>query len=184
MGKKALILIDWQKGFLDAAYWGPARNNPAAEKNAARCLAYARYHFDAVIHVCHNSSLPVSPLYPGKESHEFMDFAKPVEAEAVYGKSVNSAFIGTTLAHDLESQGIGQLAICGVSTDHCVSTSTRMAANLGFDITLIGDACFTFDRKKPDGSFIPAQIVHDVNLASLHDEFAHVVTTEDFVGAR
>ncbi|AUG53781.1 cysteine hydrolase family protein [Thalassospira marina] len=178
----ALILIDWQKGFRDLAYWGQ-RNNQDAEGNAQSLLSFWREKGGRVIHVHHDSQNPVSPLFPGKDSHAFEEFAQPLAGETSYGKNVNSAFIGTTLERDLRADGIDKLVICGISTDHCVNTSTRMAGNLGFDVILAGDACFCFDRTHPDGRVMAAQTIHDVHLASLSGEFARVLTTANILSA-
>ncbi|OSQ38567.1 isochorismatase [Thalassospira mesophila] len=171
-----LIMIDWQQGFRDLDYWGQ-RNNPDAENNAARLLAHWRAHGGTVIHVQHGSTSPQSRLYPGQPGHDFEHFARPQNGEAVYGKNVNSGFIGTRLEADLRAADRTRLVICGISTDHCVNTTTRMAGNLGFDAILAADACFCFDRKLPDGRVFDAQLVHDVHLASLSGEFATILTT-------
>ncbi|NIZ02810.1 cysteine hydrolase family protein [Thalassospira lucentensis] len=180
MSKTALILIDWQKGFDDLAYWGN-RNNPAAEENGAALLAHWRANGWPVIHVCHNSTAPQSRLHPDQPGHAFMEFAMPQGDEPVCGKSVNSAFIGTTLEAELRARGINKIVVCGISTDHCVNTTTRMGANLGFDVTIAADACFTFDRALPDGRAFAADLVHDVALASLNDEFASVKSVAQIV---
>jgi isochorismate hydrolase len=57
----------------------------------------------------------------------------------VFRKHVNSAFIGTGLEAYLQTQGIRDLVLVGLTTDHCVSTSARMAANLGFAVTVVAD---------------------------------------------
>lgn len=176
MATPCLVLIDWQKGFRDRAYWG-ARNNPDAERNAARLLQHWRGKGWPVIHVRHDSTNPESVLRPGQAGNEIEDFARPLPGEPVYAKSVNAAFIGTALEPDLRARRIDQLVFSGVSSDHCVNTTVRMAANLGFQATIVADACYAFERRAPDGRKLDAQTIHDAHLASLRDEFARVSTT-------
>jgi len=58
-----------------------------------------------------------------------------------------------------------------------------MAGNLGFAVQLVGDACATFDRKAADGTVYPAQLVHDLSLANIDEEFCRVVKTQQVLGA-
>lgn len=105
----------------------------------------------------------------------------PSKGELVIQKSVNSAFIGTDLESHLRSQRITGLVIVGLTTDHCVSTTARMAGNLGFTTFVVSDATATFDRSGPNGKKHKAADVHEVSLASLHQEFATVVDTQNLI---
>jgi nicotinamidase-related amidase len=174
-----LLLIDIQNGF-DGAYWGP-RNNPAAEANAARLLAAWRRAGRPVAHARHDSVNPKSPLFPGQPGNDHKPEVSPAAGEAVFGKNVNSAFIGTALEAWLRENGYSTVVIAGLTTDHCVSTTTRMAANLGFRALVVADATATHDRTGADGTVYPAQTVHDLALASLNGEFAQVVNTDDLL---
>lgn len=176
-----LLLIDVQKGF-DDPYWG-TRNNPDAEKNIELLLKVWRESSRPVVHVRHMSVEPNSPLRPGQSGNEFKEVVTPVSGEHIEEKNVNSAFIGTGLSDYLKSNKYDTLVIAGLTTDHCVSTSTRMAGNLGYNVTVVADATATFDRTGFDGQRFPAAEVHACALASLHDEFATVVNTGDVVKA-
>jgi len=109
--------------------------------------------------------------------------AMPVPGEPLFAKTVNSAFIGTTLERHLREHGIGRLVIVGHTTDHCISTTARMAANLGFAVTVVADATATHERVGPDGAHHAAEVMHQLALASLHGEFAAIRTTAEVLSA-
>ncbi|MEM8529692.1 MAG: cysteine hydrolase family protein [Chloroflexota bacterium] len=170
-----LLLIDVQKGFDDPS-WG-RRNNPQAEEQIVHLLELWRTTRRPVIHVQHMSTEPDSPLRPGQPGNAFKPFARPQSDERIIQKQVNSAFIGTNLEEQLHQNGWDTLVIVGLTTNHCVSTTTRMAGNLGFTTYVVADATATFDRTGPDGQYYRAEDIHNISLASLHNEFATVVDT-------
>ncbi len=176
MARPVLVLVDYQKSFDNPGVWGP-RNNPAAEANAAAVLAAFRSRSLPVIHIRHDSKSPGSSLGPGQPGNAFKDFASPRDSEPILSKSVNAAFIGTDLEERLRGLDANPVVIMGITTDHCVSTTTRLAKNLGFKPVLVGDACHTFARKGFD-----ADTVHRVELAILDREFAEVVTAAELIG--
>ena len=112
---------------------------------------------------------------------EFKPEAMPLGDEPVVTKGVNSAFIGTDLEERLRAAGATTVVIAAIATDHCGSTTVRMSGNLGFETWVVGDACATFDREGPDGEVFPADVIHRTSLASLHDEFADVVSTDEAI---
>lgn len=173
----ALLIIDVQDGF-DDPYWG-ARNNPDAEDNIARLLAAWRAAGRLVFHVRHDSRTPRSPLHPSSPGNAIKAIAAPRAGEPVIAKDVNSAFIGTGLEPLLRAAGVTDLVIVGLTTPHCVSTSTRMAANLGFGVRVVADATAAFEARGPDGKPVDAHAMHYFALAGLNEEFAAIVTTDD-----
>ena len=177
MTDTALLVIDVQKG-LDDPTLG-SRNNPQAESNIASLLCAWRKHRLPIIHVRHCSVEPHSALRPELPGNAFKEQARPLPGEKQFAKTVNSAFIGTELEKYLQEQGITSLVVVGLTTDHCVSASTRMAADLGFSVTLIADATAAHERKGHDGVLYSADDVHKINLASLNGEFCVVRSTED-----
>ena len=174
----ALILIDLQKGFDNLKHWGGQRNNPGAEKNAARLLHLWRKNTLPIFHIKHCSTLPMSPLNESNEGNAFKEIVRPADGETIIKKNVNSAFIGTTLKEQLDGAKISTLVIVGLTTDHCVSTTTRMAGNFGYDTFLVSDATATFNKKGVDGQKFSAELIHETALASLREEFATIVTTD------
>lgn len=176
--RPALILIDIQKGFDNIEYWGGQRNNPDAEHNCSELLKIWRNRNLPIFHIKHCSSNPNSLLHETNEGNEFKDIVKPIDGETIIKKNVNSAFIGTDLKERLDATKISKLVIVGLTTDHCVSTTTRMAGNFGYDAYLVSDATATFNKKGVDGQNFSADLIHQTALASLNEEFATVITTE------
>ena len=174
-----LLLVDVQRAFDDPG-WGP-RNNPQAELAVAWLLAAWRDRAAPLVHVRHVSRGPTSRFRAGTPAAEFKPEALPAPGEDVIEKSVNSAFIGTDLAHRLQARRCAALVIAGLTTDHCVSTTARMAANLGFATTVVADATATFDRVAPDGEVFPAELMHRTALASLRGEFAEIATADEAI---
>ena len=175
----ALLLIDLQKGFENIEYWGGGRNNLMAEENAAKILHAWRENDLPLFHIKHCSTNSNSPLAEGNIGNNFLDTVAPLESEIEIKKNVNSAFIGTNLQEQLDAKGISKLVIVGLTTDHCISTTTRMAGNLGYETYLIEDATATFDKIGSKGEKYTAQLIHDTALASLHEEFATVISLND-----
>jgi len=178
----ALLIVDMQLGF-DNASWG-RRNNPGAERRIAALLQHWRESLAPVIHVHHCSSSPTGCFRAGTRGIEPKPEALPRAGESVYLKSVNSAFIGTTLEIDLRRRRIGSLVVAGLTSNHCISTTVRMAGNLGFNTFVVADATAAFDRAGADGRLRAAEDVHNAALGDLHDEFAQVIYSERLIAAR
>ena len=195
-----VLAIDMQQGIAvgHSDYFGKERSNPSFEHNTRTLYNATRASGIQIVHIKHDSLDPDCPLHPDDARNAFIDYAVPMRladlpvapqtkeaptpeaTEVVLLKNVNSAFIGTSLESLLRKLSTRRLVIFGLTTDHCVSTTTRMAANLGVvdrdgskgEILLIGDATAAHGK----GGF-DAETVQKVNLASLNDEFCKVVTT-------
>ena len=175
----ALIVVDFQTGFDDWVYWGGSRNNPNAENNARSILQAWRSEFWPIFHIQHCSTDPQSKLHESSPGNAFKPELLPLPGEVILKKKVNSAFIGTGLEKGLRSARINTVVILGLTTDHCVSTTARMASNLGFETVIIQDACATFNKIGFEGTEYPAQLIHETAIASLNREFARVINTSD-----
>ncbi len=175
----ALLLIDIQKGLDDLEFYGGERNNPEAERNAGLVLDHWRKNKWPLFHVKHCSVTPGSPLTEGLPGNEHKEEVKPLSGEPVLKKNVNSAFIGTDLKERLDASGVRTVVIVGLTTEHCVSTTARMAANLGYETIVVSDATAAFRSRGLNGEAIPAQLVYEVSLATLNGEFAELLLTRD-----
>ena len=202
LSRTALLVIDIQEGFDNKTHWGPSSSNPKFESNALSLITRYRSLITSysttsdfphkLIHIAHSSLIPDSPLYPTKLGFAFQSFAAPLGGELVITKHVNSGFIGTDLEKVLRTHFGGEpglLFIIGLTTDHCVSTTTRMAGNFRVcdgedgtkgEVVLVADA--TAAWKKGEGNeWFDAETIHSVNVESLR-EFATIMKTRDVLG--
>lgn len=174
MPKPTLLLIDVQRAFDDPAW--PERNNPDAEARIADLLAAWREQGAPVVHVRHESAEPGGIFRRGSDAFEFKPEAQPRAGEPVVEKLVNSGFIGTDLEERLRAAGAETVVIAGLTTDHCCSTTARMAGNLGFETWFVSDATATHARGEFD-----AETMHRTALASIDDEFCEVLDSAEAI---
>jgi nicotinamidase-related amidase len=170
----ALILVDIQKAFLEEEYWGGNRNNKNAEIICSKILSKWRELNLPLFHIRHSSTDLNSKLHKSNKGFQFNENVTPIGNETVITKNVNSAFIGTDLKEQLDKQKINTLVIIGLTTNHCISTTTRMAGNYGYETYLISDASATFDRIGIKGEKYSSEIIHQTTLANLNEEFATI----------
>jgi nicotinamidase-related amidase len=167
----ALLVVDVQRAFDDAGYWGP-RNNPACEDNIAALIAHARERDWPLVYVRHDSTEEHSPLRPDHPGNAFKEVVTG-DPDVVVSKRTNSCFYGEPDLHAwLQARRIKELVLCGITTNHCCETTARMAGNLGYDVRFVIDATHTFDR----GDMTADQLAH-ATATNLNGEFATVVTT-------
>ena len=173
---RALLIVDVQKAF-ENEKWGE-RNNHQAETNIRKLLDAWRASGEHVIFIQHRSDDPASVFYHGQQGYEMKDIVKPESGEVIFTKKVNSAFIGTNLENYLHEHALSEVFITGLTTPHCVSTTTRMSGNLGFKTYLISDATAAYGLTDQNGQYYDPEQVHALTLAPLHEEFSTVLTTE------
>ena len=177
----ALIIIDVQKAFLEKDYPGIKRNNINAELICGKILEKWRELNLNIIHVRHSSTDPNSKLHESKTGFEFNDFVKPKGEEIILTKNVNSAFIGTGLNEILKNLNINTLVIVGMTTNHCISSSVRMAGNLGYETFLIHDSTACYNTMGLDGKEIDCEVIYETSIASLRGEFAKIISSRELL---
>ncbi|WP_426141962.1 cysteine hydrolase family protein [Pseudomonas sp. DWP3-1-2] len=174
-----LIIIDMQQGIQHPRLG--RRNNPEADAKMLKLLQAWRSTRRPVIHVRHFSRTPTSVFWPGQSGVEYQPAFLPVEGESELQKQVPDAFCGTALQEQLRADSISQMVIVGVATNNSVESTARTGGNLGFEVIVAHDACFTFDQADFFGSPHSAEEVHAMSLGNLHGEYATVLSADDIL---
>lgn len=176
---RAVLVIDMQEGMADRIRAGRVPVNPGAPDRIAALLIVARARGLPVIHVHHDDPDPSSPFRKGLPGAVPMTCAAPHVGETVLWKHGSSAFAGTELEAHLRGLGVTELVVAGAVAAFCVTSTVRMASDLGFRVLLPQDALLGFDLPAHDGGRIDAATVHRVTLSILGADFARLTTVED-----
>ena len=164
----ALLMIDFQRDFVDPGGFGEALGNDvsllrAAVPPAERVLRAAREAELLIVHTRegHRPDLADCPpakkargrlktgigdpgpmgriLVRGEYGHDIVDELKPLPGEPVVDKPGKGSFYATDLDTILKNRGIKQLVVCGVTTEVCVQTTVREANDRGYDALVLSD---------------------------------------------
>ena len=178
MADTALLIIDIQNDYFPGGAMELEGADAAGERAAA---ALARFRKDGlpVFHVRHLSVRPGATFFiPGTQGADIHKSVLPASAETVVEKNFPNAFRATALEEKLKGAGIKNLVVAGMMTHMCVDASVRQAADLGYKVTLLGDACATRAQSYA-GETIPARQVHGAFLAALNGAYAKVVNLNE-----
>ena len=178
MPDTALVVIDIQNDYFP----GGAMELEGAEAAGAKAgiaLRNFREKKLPVIHVRHLSVRPGATFFlPGTRGAEIHASVQPAAGETVLEKNFPNSFRNTRLKDLLDSQNIKNLVVAGMMTHMCVDASVRQAADLGYKVTLLGDACAT-RAQSYGGETVAARQVHAAFLAALNGFYAKVVNTHE-----
>ena len=178
MADTALLVIDIQNDYFPGGAMALEGAEAAAE-NARRAIETFRARGLPVVHVRHLSVRPGASFFlPGTRGAEIHELVRPQGAEAVVEKNFPNSFRATALQRMLELQGIKHLAVAGMMTHMCVDATVRHAADLGYGITLLGDACATRAQSFA-GETVAARQVHAAFLAALNGFYAKVIPSHE-----
>lgn len=176
--KTALLLVDYQREFVDGDLPVPGAQQAIAHAAALRHWAHEKGIF--VVEVQNVSSLPTSPVFrSGSPEVAIVPELRPGPDDFVLTKSMAGAFSRTDLDRILrEKKKVDTVIVAGFMTHLAVDTTARDASVLGYKVIVASDACST--RALPSalgGGSLDAATVHRAALASLADRFADVLTT-------
>lgn len=182
MAKRALIVIDIQNDYFPAGKYPLAGIEEAAGK-AAQVLAAARDAGDFVVHVRHEFAGDNAPFFEaGSEGAQIHPSVNNRADEPVVLKNNINAFRDTNLKYLLDDAGVEDVVIVGNMSHVCIDAATRAAADFGYRVSLIHDACATRDVEF-NGVQVPAEKVHASYMAALGFAYANVQSTEDFLNS-
>lgn len=180
MTQRALLVIDLQNDYFPGGNW-TLSGVEAAAANAVRVLAAARSAGDTVIHVRHENLGAGAPFFvPGSEGAQFHPSLLPAEGEPVILKHHINSFRETELAQMLERQGVTEVTVVGAMSHLCIDGFTRAASDLGYQVTVIHDACASRDLEF-NGTLVPAAHVHAAFMAALGFAYAKLTATADYL---
>ncbi|MEI6860364.1 MAG: cysteine hydrolase family protein [Shewanella sp.] len=177
----ALIIIDVQDAI--DSFSDFERNNLDAEVKISNLLANWRKKKLPVIHVRHSSKFTKSPYHISSPLVNFKADVAPLESECVITKQENCAFIETELEQILQHNGVSELIICGVLTNHSVDVSVRVAAALGFKVFVPSDATAAYGMKLLNGKVLSALDTHQFTLSVLSGEYCTLVTSGQLIAS-
>jgi nicotinamidase-related amidase len=98
------------------------------------------------------------------------DALRSLPGEAVLNKLSAGTFATTGLEQRLRHQRIENVVVTGVSTDVCVTTTSREAADRGFRTVIVSDGCTTL-----------SEAMHGASLETFNLAFGWVRTADEVV---
>ncbi|WP_328913431.1 MULTISPECIES: cysteine hydrolase family protein [unclassified Streptomyces] len=191
----ALIVIDVQESFRQRESW-QAASDPEVAQQVARLVDFARGRGDLVVWVLHTEPGGGTVFDPTLGHVRLIDGLTAADGEPVLTKTSHNAFTTTNLGQILTERGIRSLITCGIRTEQCVETTTRLASDLGYDVTFVIDATATEPIPHPDApvgrplaevladplTLLPADVIERTRYA-LEGRFATVTTVKELTGS-
>lgn len=178
LAEATLVLIDFQEEYRA----GPlvlVDVEPALMR-AARLLTAVREAGGRVVHVAH-AGRPGGLFDRAAPRGAIAAEVAPRAGEAIVEKRRVSAFVETDVLARLPTPGSAPLIVAGLMTHNCVSSTVREAADRGFAVTVVADACATRDLPSVEGTVVPAAELHRAALAALGDRCARVTVLDELL---
>ena len=153
-----LLIIDAQEA-IEGSRQG-AGACPEVETNIAALIAAWRTEGLPLAHVGRQPFVPAIP---------------PLDGEIVIVRNATSAFVGADLEARLDELGATTLVLCGALAGPGLEATARHAADLGYQVFVVADACRAADTIDLRGRVWPAEDVRALALARLKGETATIV---------
>lgn len=179
MSSTALIVVDIQNDYFPGGKW-PLVGADAAADNAGKVIEAARDAGDMIVFIRHESGADAPFFTPGSDGARLHPKVLNLENEPVVLKHFPNSFRETGLQALLEDKDIEDLVIIGSMSHMCIDATTRAAADLGYKVKVIHDACASRDLEF-EGSVVPAAHVHAAFMSALGFAYAEVLSTKTYL---
>ncbi|GAA2059011.1 isochorismatase family protein [Catenulispora yoronensis] len=195
MTKRALIVIDVQESFRARPLWRLLDNTDIAD-DVNRLVDHARAAGDLVVWVLHSEPGSGTSFDPASGHVRYLEELRtPRDGEPQVRKTAHNAFTTTNLQQVLTQHGVTEVLVCGLRTEQCCETTTRLASDYGYQVTFVLDANGTFPIPHRDApaDLTPEEILADPRTLSAEDitertvyalagRFATIATVDEVVG--
>lgn len=182
MKKRGLIVVDLQNEYLPTGKL-PLSGIEAASANAAKVIADARAKGVPVFHIRHEFANNEAPVFvPGTDGVEIQPAVAPVGDEPVIVKNYINSFRETDLKRQLDANGVEEVVVVGAMSHMCVDAVVRAAADMGYPVTVLHDACATLDLEF-NGVTVTAAQVHAAMMAAFAFGYGTVKSSSEYLSA-
>ncbi|WP_220495507.1 isochorismatase family protein [Oceanospirillum sediminis] len=174
----ALLVIDVQESFKHTKYWQDD-DFPRFQNNLTALIQQAHQLNWQLIYVLHNEDDGV--FSPESGYVRLMPFLSSEPGDQIFNKRVHNAMTDSGLHAWLQDKKINKLRVCGIRTEQCCETTTRIASDLGYQVDYVLDATLTFPMMHPLTKEVvtPEQIYNRTALV-LHQRFADITSVQDY----
>lgn len=180
--KRGLVVVDLQNEYLPTGKL-PLTGIEAAVANAVRVISHSRDTGIPVFHIRHESDNESAPIFvKGSSGAEIQPAVAPEGHEPVIVKTHINAFRETNLQQQLEGADIRELVVIGAMSHMCIDAVVRAAADMGYPVTVLHDACATLDLTFGDVN-VPAAQAHATMMAAFEFGYATVKSVDDYLSA-
>ena len=178
--KTGLVIVDIQNDYFPGGRMELVGMDQASAK-AKTLLSLFRDKKWPTFHIQHVFTNADAPFFlPDTEGVKIHESVEPLSGEKVIIKHYPNSFRESGLLDELKGLKIEELVICGAMSHMCIDATTRAATDLGFDCSLIHDACATCDIEF-GGKTIGADQVHGSFMSALGWGYAKMMSGDEFV---
>ena len=177
----ALIIVDIQNDYFQNGRMELVNPYKAAANASILLEHFRKNNNDNIFHVQHIAADPALGFFlPDTEGAEIHETVQPLENESIIVKHFPNSYLQTDLESKLRVNGVTKVVVVGMMTHMCIDATVRASVDLGFETTLIEDACATRDLSYQDRK-VPAEQVHYAFVGALNGMYCAVTSTEDFL---